>query len=268
MNREKNLVKNTIIISVGIICTKLITFLLLPLYTGILSTEEYGIVDLFNTIVSLLLPIITFQSEQAIFRELIECREDKEEKKKIISSGVTSVIYQSIIFLILFLLFSLIFKNKYSIYLIINIIASVFSFLFLQISRGFGDNKTYSIGCFISAFFTILFNVLFLVVLNLKVEGMLLGTFIGQILCFFYLFFKLKIYDYYSTKMFDKKIVKRLWIYSVPLIPNAISWWIFSSSDRVIVSSILGLSMNGILSVASKFSVIYVTLYNVFDSCF
>lgn len=48
--------------------------LLLPLYTGILSTEEYGIVDLLNTLVSLLLPIVTFQVEQAVFRELIEVR--------------------------------------------------------------------------------------------------------------------------------------------------------------------------------------------------
>ena len=50
MNREKTLVKNTLIITIGKICTQLITFLLLPLYTGILSTEEYGVVDLLNTL--------------------------------------------------------------------------------------------------------------------------------------------------------------------------------------------------------------------------
>ena len=41
MVREKELVKNTIIITIGKVCTQLITFLLLPLYTGILSIEEY-----------------------------------------------------------------------------------------------------------------------------------------------------------------------------------------------------------------------------------
>ena len=72
MNREKTLLKNTVIISIGTICTKLITFLLLPLYTSVLTTEEYGIVDLLNTLSLLLIPIITFQMEQAVFRELIE----------------------------------------------------------------------------------------------------------------------------------------------------------------------------------------------------
>ena len=55
MNREKLLIKNTAIVSLGKICTQLITFFLLPLYTAVLSTEEYGVVDLLNTLTSLLL---------------------------------------------------------------------------------------------------------------------------------------------------------------------------------------------------------------------
>ena len=71
MNREKSLFKNTIIITIGKICTQLITFFLLPVYTGILTTAEYGVVDLLNTLVSFCLPIVTLQLEQSIFRELI-----------------------------------------------------------------------------------------------------------------------------------------------------------------------------------------------------
>lgn len=51
----------------------------------------------------------------------------------------------------------------------------------------------------------------------------------------------------------------------MPLIPNAISWWIFNSSDRIIVSSILGIGDNGILSAAYKFSSVYITIYNIFN---
>ena len=104
MNREKSLFKNTIIITIGKICTQLITFLLLPLYTGILTTAEYGTVDLLNTLVSLCLPIITLQIEQAVFRELLEVRNKEQEIKDIISSAIFTVIVQSIIFLILFVI--------------------------------------------------------------------------------------------------------------------------------------------------------------------
>ena len=46
MIRTKELGKNTLIITIGRISTQFITFLLLPLYTALLSTEEYGSVDL------------------------------------------------------------------------------------------------------------------------------------------------------------------------------------------------------------------------------
>ena len=57
MNREKDLTKNTLIITVGRISTQFVSFLLLPLYTALLSTTEYGTVDLVTTLVQLLIPV-------------------------------------------------------------------------------------------------------------------------------------------------------------------------------------------------------------------
>lgn len=265
MSREKDLAKNTIIITIGNICTKLITFFLLPLYTGILSTAEYGTVDLLNTLVSLLLPIITFQIEQAIFRELIEKRKDMQGMKEIISTGIITVAIQCIIFFILFLAVAPFIKNEYKTYLVVNVIVHIIMSLLLQIARGVGDNKQYAIASFLSATSTILFNVLFLVVYKFRVEGMLIGTFLGQVVGIIYTFFSLKLFRYITIKKFDKKIVIKLLKYSIPLIPNAIAWWVFNSSDRFIVSLVLGLSSTGLLSVSYKFSNIYIMLYNMFN---
>lgn len=265
MSREKNLAKNTIIITIGKICTQLITFFLLPLYTGILSTEEYGTVDLLNTLVSLLLPIVTFQVEQALFRELIEVRDNEESKKKIISSGVITVIFQCIIYLIIFALISPFINNNYKFFLATNVIAYIFLSLFQQIARGLGDNKRYAIGSFISALFTILFNVLFLIVIKLGAYGMLLGTMSGQLIASLYLFISLKLYSYIKVNEYKKDIIKKLWKYSIPLIPNAISWWIFNASDRVIATMFLGVDQNGILAASLKFSSVFITFYNIFN---
>lgn len=265
MNREKNLAKNTIIITLGKVCTQMITFFLLPLYTGILSTGEYGTVDLLNTLVGLLLPIVTFQVEQAMFRELIEVRENEKEKIRIISSGVITVIVQCIIYLFIFAAVSPFINNDYKIFLATNVVVYIFLSLFQQIARGLGDNTKFAIGSFISAFTAILFNILFLVVIKLGATGMLLGTMIGQITGSLYLFISLKLYKYIKIKEYKKEIIKKLWKYSVPLIPNAISWWVFNASDRVIASGILGVDQNGILAAALKFSTVYITLYNIFN---
>lgn len=265
MSREKNLAKNTIIITIGKICTQLITFFLLPLYTGILSTEEYGTVDLLNTLVSLLLPIVTFQVEQAVFRELIEVRGKKDKESGIISSAVITVIFQCIVYLIIFALISPFINNHYKFFLATNVVANIFLSLLLQIARGFGDNKKYAFASFISALSTIVFNVLFLVVIKLGANGMLLGTMLGQIVATIYLFISLKLYKYLKVKDYKKEVIKSLWKYSLPLIPNAISWWVFNASDRVIASAFLGVDQNGILAASLKFSAVYITFYNIFN---
>ena len=265
MSRGKSLLKNTLIITFGKVCTQLVTFFLLPLYTGVLSTEEYGIVDLLNTLVSLLLPIITFQVEMAIFRELLESRDYNYKKRKVISSGVLSVILQCIIFIILFLVLSPFIHNNYKYFLVVNVIASIFNSLFLQIARGFGDNTKYAFASFLSSVSTVAFNVLFLVVIKLGVNGMLLGTLIGQVISAIYMFFALKIYKYISIFDFDRNVIKKLWKYSLPLIPNQISWWVFNASDRVVVSGILGLSATGLLSAANKFPSMFSTIYGIFN---
>ena len=55
-------------------------------------------------------------------------------------------------------------------------------------------------------------------------------------------------------------VLKEIIKYSVPLIPNMISWWIVSASDRTIISTVLGVAQNGIYSAANKFSGVFTTL--------
>ena len=265
MSREKQLVKNTIIITIGKICTQFISFILLPLYTAILTTEEYGVVDLLNTYVSLLAPIIAFQIEQAVFRFLIDIRNNEEEKKTLIATSLFFGITQSIIFLIVFSIIARWFNNDYKYFLATNVVAAIFSSMMLQISRGLGDNTSYTIGSFITASLNVLLNVIFIVFLKLGAYGMLLASLISNIVCAVFLFIKKKVYRYVSIKKINKTKLKELCKYSIPLIPNSISWWIVNASDRTIVSSALGIGMNGIYSAANKFSSVYITFYNIFN---
>lgn len=265
MSRGKELTKNTLILSIGKICTQGISFFLLPLYTAKLSTEEYGTVDLLNTYVSLLAPIIIFEIQQAVFRYLIDKRQEEEEKRILISTTFFISIIQSIIFILFFLCIGFFINNNYKYFLAMNVIATIFSSIMLQIARGLGDIKTYTLGSFITASLTIIFNVVGIVVFNLGAYGMLIATFIANILCSIYIIVKLKLYEYIKIKYFNFQRLKEMWKYSVPLIPNSISWWIMGVSDRTIVSTVLGISANGIYSAANKFSSIFTTIYNIFN---
>lgn len=265
MSKGKDLAKNTAIVSIGKICTQLITFFLLPVYTAVLSNEEYGVVDLLNTLTSLLLPIVTLQIEQGIFRYLIDCRENNEKQIKLITTIIRFMIIQSIACIVIFLCISPFIHNEYKYFLMANLLMGIFSSLLLQICRGLGDNATYAIGSFITGAFTVVLNVIFIVAFRWGAYGMLGATAISNFICAVYIFLKRKIYKYIKPKQFDKKILKEIIKYSVPLIPNMISWWIVSASDRTIISAVIGIAQNGIYSAANKFSGVFTTLYSVFN---
>ena len=265
MSKEKELAKNTIIIFLGKFCTQFLTFFLLPLYTAVLSSKEYGTVDLITTYVSLVVPIITLQIEMGLFRELIDNRDNLEQERKIMSSGIFCVVVQFIICLIIYLFISLFINIPFSIYIILNVLAVMLSNVLLQISRGLGDNISYSIGSTIAGVGTVLFNVLFLVGLKWNIEGMLLSTAIANFLATIFLFIKLKIYKYINFSYINRKITKRIVKYSLPLVPNGLIWWIINVSDRTIISLFLGTAANGIYAISNKFSSVLIQVYNVFN---
>ena len=265
MSKGKELLKNTAIVSIGKICTQLITFFLLPVYTAVLSNEEYGVVDLLNTLTSLLLPIATLQIEQGIFRYLIDCREDKEKQTTLITTIIRFTIIQTVICILIFLCISPFIHNQYKYYLMANLLMGIFSTILLQICRGLGDNTKYAIGSFITGAITVVLNVLFIVAFHWGAYGMLAATAISNLLCAVYIFITKKLNKYIEPKKYDKKVLKEIIKYSVPLIPNMISWWIVSAADRTINSTVLGVAQNGIYSAANKFSGVFTTLYSVFN---
>lgn len=80
---SKALFKNTGIIAIGQISTKIVNFFLLPLYTALLTTEEYGLVDLLITYAGLIAVIVGLQVFQAVFRFLVTIRKIKKNVQQL-----------------------------------------------------------------------------------------------------------------------------------------------------------------------------------------
>lgn len=264
MSRIKDLAKNTLIITIGRISTQFITFLLLPLYTALLTTEEYGTVDLITTLVQLFIPIVSLMIDQGVFRYLLSS-ENENTKKEVISNAFFLLLGLNFVFIIIYLLLLPLITVKYKIWILLILVITAFSNLFLQISRGLKKTFDYALGSFICSLITITLNVLCIAFIKMSAVGMLLATFIGNVVCCIYLFFKLEINKYLSLSSVNKKTLLNELKYSIPLIPNQLSLWVMNSSDRLIVSFILGTAANGILAVSHKFPAIFMTFFNIFQ---
>ena len=265
MSKKKDLMKNTIIIFCGKVCTQLISFFLLPLYTGYLATKDYGIVDLITTYVTLLVPIITLELEMSIFRYLVDSRGKEKETKKLMSNNFGVLLIALLIFSILYVIVTSFWKFNFRWLILIDIIICTFSGNFLQISRGMGRTLDYSISCLITGALTIVSNILLIAVFKLGAFGMITSMALANGVGALYLFIRLKLYKLINFKLMDKKLIKEMYQYSIPLVPNGISWWIVNVSDRTIISYVLGTAANGLYAVSNKFPTILSSLLGVFN---
>lgn len=263
MSKNREFVKNTIILFIGKFATQFMSLLLLPLYTHYLVTDDYGIVDLMQTYISLFVPILTLRIDSALFRFLLENRKNQDEKENIISN-VIFILFATILFTIfLCYIISLLVKIKYYIYVVINIIVLMISSIILHILRGFGDNKKYSIASVITGLATLILNVFLIVFLKYDASSILISSIIANVLGIIYVSLNLNIKKYISFKKINKKTIKKIMKYSLPMIPNSLSWWIVNVSDRTIISIFLGVSFNAIYTVSCKFSNILNSIFSI-----
>lgn len=264
-SREGKFIKNTIIIFLSKFCTQFLSFFLLPLFTALLSTEEYGYFDLYSTYAWLLAIFLTLQLENGMFRFLIDKREKKEEIKSIISNGIIVILIQLFVFIGLFFLGLKLLVIKNIEYIFIMTISTSLLNLMLQIARGLGKNIEYSISSIINGVFNVIFCVIFIKFLSLKLLGIVLAYVLSNLVASLYLILKIKIYKYINIKSLEKTKVKELIVYSFPLIPNSISSWVMSISDKIMISAFLGVTFNGIYSISTKFSMLLSHVFTVFS---
>ena len=284
MNQKVELIKNTVIIAIGKLSTQILSFLLLPLYTAQLSPSEYGTYDFLVTLSVFLLPIITLLMEESMFRFLIDA-DDEKSKKKVITQTIKFTVIGTVIFSIVAIIAVYILNNilknniatidnssilvslgdfNYGVLFIFFVISNILIGLSNSLSRGLGKIKLYSLSNFVLGLSTILLNLFFILVVKAGVIGLLFANTIANTLTALYIFKKLKLKNYISFKTTDSKLQKEMIKYSVPLVPNSLSWIIINLSDRIIITAFMDSAANGIYSIANKFPYILNTVYGFF----
>lgn len=264
MQGKFKLVKDTMIIAIGKFSTQILSFLLLPLYTSFLTTEQYGTYDFIIALVSFISPFITLTLEESIFRFLIDSKSTRK-KKYIISQAIMYILFSTLIFSIIIKVIGEIYNYEYTNILIVYTISVVFISLTNSIVRGMEQIKLFSISNLILGIITIIFNILFIAVLRTGASGLLLSTSIANTSVSIFLFIKLKLNRFINIKNIEKNILKSMIKYSIPLIPNSLSWNIINLSDRLVIISTIGEGANGIYSIANKFPTIITTFYGFFN---
>lgn len=260
MNKYKKLVSNSFLFAIGNLGSKMINFILLPLYTYTLTTQQYGTADLIQTTVSLFLPVISLNIFDGVLRFVMD---RNENPKKVLNVGSFITLISSVICLILAFIGHLL-GIRYSFYVVGILIVNSIQSLFSQYLKGIGKVKLFALNGILTSIFTATLNVILLVGLRMGLIGYLLAIMIGQLLSDLYLFFAGKLYRTISFSRPDKTLSLRMLTYSTPLIPNSIAWWTTNTVSRYFVAYFIGAAANGIFAVSNKIPSLLSVLNSIF----
>ena len=261
MGKYNKLAKNTTLFFIANFGSKLLSFFLVRFYTELLSTTEYGIIDLLNTTASLAFPIITLCITEAVLRFSID---DISNRKKILSNGLLVTIVGNILFVLMtpiFLQFDT-FKENVELVFLLTFTNSLFAVI-THFSRGIGKTKLFALSGFLHTFFQIGLNLIFLLMFSMGIKGYLLASVFSNVFVIIVVFVIGKLHQYITFKI-DKSHLKIMITYSLPLIPNSIFWWIMQSSDRYIITLMLSNADNGLYAVANKIPTLITTISTIF----
>lgn len=264
MSRESNLAKNTLIITLGTFLSQLTSLITLPIVSAGLTKAEYGTYDLINVLVSLLLPVITLQIQTAAFRFLIDCRDEREKTDSIISN---ILLFSTPILLIALciLFFSLqniggLTRLLICLYFFLDVIMRTVS----QIVRGLSKNKLYSASAVVHA---VAYMFLIIYTISMKgygLHGVLLSVSVASLLTIVFLFWRGQILKHFGFKYFSIKQIKSMLAYSWPMVPNTLSNWALSFSDRMVLTSFLGLEASAVYAIANKIPLLFTIVQGTF----
>ena len=261
--RYSQLIKDTGIFAIGNLGSKLILFLLVPLYTNFMTTEEYGTADLVFTIAQLVVPftsLVIFDAVQRFGLSKFEKREDVLFCGMLVCTcgGAAALLITPLLGLYRAI-------SDWSLYLSIYVVLNMYGSVEMNYLKACENNKLFALFSLLQTLALALCNIAFLCWRNMGISGYLLSTCIASVipvLC--PLLFGGEIGDL-KRAQFDVLLLKRMCAFSVPLILNNISWWGIHSADKVMVELFLGTAVLGIFTVATKIPSLINVMVNIFS---
>ena len=263
VDRNKELAINTVILGIGQLIPKFLAIVLLPLLTSYLTTEEYGNYDLILSIASLLIPVVTMQIQQAVFRYLLASKSAENKTLYVTGSlvyiGISSVVCYPIVYLIL-RLFKI--DSLSAVLICLLFLSEALYSLLGQIVRGLGYNAKYSVSVVVYSAVNLAATAVMLMGFHLGLQGVIISLTIGYLSSDLYMVF---VSGMLKLDEFSRKALKELLDFSMPIVPSSIALWVVNLSDRLIIINFMGAAANGIYAVANKIPSLYSTAYGIFN---
>ena len=265
----KSLGKESLIYGVGHVMARVVTFLLLPLYTHYFTPNQYGIISLSYAFTGFALIVYRYGMDTALMKYAVQ--ETGLERKKhitvvLISQLITSLIFSLLLYTLRKYLAPYIIgldRPDWITYLSIILFLDSLWNLPLLILRSENKAIPFISFSFFNVLSTMLLNIYFVVKMQYGVEGVFLSNIISSSIV---LFFSLPIIlKNLSLTKFEFQILKKILHFGLPFLPAGFFTMIMELSDRYLVGAMMGIEDVGLYSAGKKLGMLGLTVVMGFN---
>lgn len=261
-NKEKKLLKNTLLFSVGNAGAKLLMLIIVPFYTYYVSVEQMGQYDVINTYVGLFAPLACMSVYEGVYRWLLD---DKSSKPNILKNGIALTLGFMLLFDIIAGVVLYVLDYDYLPEFILLVNASCVYTVAQFITRGLRNNRIYAVQGIIYSVVLITCNVIMVIWLRMQARGLLLSMAVAYLFTTVFMLVTQRVVSRYAVKgSLAKGLSLDLIKYSAPIVPNNIAWWLVAAANKLIINWAMGDAANGIYSISMKFPTLVNTLSTFF----
>ena len=262
MNRYKFLFSNTILFFISSFSSKFLVFLLMPIYTAVLSPAENSDVSLMTQTANLLIPLVSLGISNSIIRFGLD---EKYSKKTVFTTAALTLAAGYGILICMFPLLNMVeFVHKYIWMLYLYLLMSCSRTLVQQFVRAKTYTKLYAFDGILATVNTLILVCVFLLKFHWGAMGYIAAIIGADFLSVIFLSVISSAWKYFDLSKLNKDVAKEMLRYCLPLIPASIAWWITNVSDRYLVAYFCGDTINGIYDISYKLP----SIINVFATIF
>ena len=255
------LLGNTLVFALGGLAVKAVSLVLMPLYTTALTAGEYGTAELLNSAIEIVLPLLSLGVVEALYRFSIDDDVPKDE----LFAGSLVVLGGGIVCTgALCALGSALWDMEHAAAFFVLFCSVCVFKATTQLARGLGHVRRFVVYGLINALAMVVATYVLLVHAHAGIEGYLWSYSIGYLVGGIAAFLGSAEYRLLAPFRVDRELLRRMLVYSLPLVPNLLSWWLVSVSGRYVVLWGSGLAAAGLFTAASKMP----SLINIVASVF
>lgn len=261
--RFGKLFSDTVILAIGTFGSKLLVFLLMPLYTALMSPSQYGTAELITGTANLIMPFACVGITSGIFRFAAEKGTDREG---VFSSGMVLLgagLCGTVLLGAVALCIGAAWRTEILL-VVLYVLAADLQAVCAQYVRAVDRTRLFAVQGILNTLVTVGFNILFLMAFDLGVTGYVLSTVVGNLLTTAFLVVSAKLWRVFRLSRVSRTAMRELFRFSLPMVPTTICWLITDLSDRYLVSWFCGEAVNGVYSAAYKIPTIVNLVSGIF----